>query len=372
MRSQNPFPVYGYLGPDFFCDRERETEKLVEAIENGRNVTLIAPRRLGKTGLVHHVFHRLRASGEYTCIYLDIYAVKTLPAFVSLFAREVFSALETGMEKVVKTAGQFLRSCRPNMTIDAVSGLPSFSFSLDGSAAETTLKETFDYLNMRKEKIVIAIDEFQQVGDFPEGSAEALLRGFIQQVPQVRFIFAGSKFHLMREMFLSAKRPFYKSTQNLSLGTIACETYYAFANRFFTAAGRNLDEAAFARAWRLVDGVTWEVQTVLNRLWAREEKQVGDEAVSAVFEEILAENEEEYRNVLANLSVNDARVLTSVGKAGKVTQPTGREFLQTTGLSASSVSLCLDRLVNAQLVYRDEYCCVYDRFFGLWLQRAVC
>ena len=60
MKPNNPFLVRGYAGPDWFCDRAAETDRLVSSLENDRDVTLIAPRRYGKTGLVHNVFHRLR------------------------------------------------------------------------------------------------------------------------------------------------------------------------------------------------------------------------------------------------------------------------------------------------------------------------
>ena len=71
MKTKNPFVLVGYLGPDYFCDREQETRKLVSWLENGSNVTLMAPRRYGKTGLIHHVFHNL--PDGFRGIYLDIY-----------------------------------------------------------------------------------------------------------------------------------------------------------------------------------------------------------------------------------------------------------------------------------------------------------
>ena len=79
MKPKNPFVIRGYAGADYFCDRQKETVKLISAIENDCDVTLIAPRRFGKTGLIHHVFARLPS--EYTGIYLDIYALKDLPSF---------------------------------------------------------------------------------------------------------------------------------------------------------------------------------------------------------------------------------------------------------------------------------------------------
>jgi len=70
MKLNNPFLTAGYAGPDYFCDRVDETKKLVTAIKNDRNVTLIAPRRYGKTGLISNVFARLPST--YTSIYIDI------------------------------------------------------------------------------------------------------------------------------------------------------------------------------------------------------------------------------------------------------------------------------------------------------------
>ena len=79
----NPFLVYGYDSPMYFCDREKETQDLLEALENGRNISLISPRRMGKTGLIHNLFYYLQdEQKEWECIYIDIYATKSLADFV--------------------------------------------------------------------------------------------------------------------------------------------------------------------------------------------------------------------------------------------------------------------------------------------------
>ena len=58
MKLENPFPEYGYFGAEYFCDREQETQTLIEALRNGGNITLIAPRRIGKTSLVKKVMRK--------------------------------------------------------------------------------------------------------------------------------------------------------------------------------------------------------------------------------------------------------------------------------------------------------------------------
>ena len=90
----NPFCRGRYAGEHFFCDREKDTETLVKHIVNGRNVALISPRRLGKSGLIHHTFNQDQIKKRYTTIYVDIYATKSLTEFVK--------ALSEAMVKAVK------------------------------------------------------------------------------------------------------------------------------------------------------------------------------------------------------------------------------------------------------------------------------
>ena len=371
MKIDNPFPVFGYFGPTYFCDRREEAKKLREALTNGRNVTLVAPRRLGKTGLIHHVLHELEVNRLAKGVYLDIFAVKTLPEFVQAFARAVFSALETRLERATRAAGQFLGAYRPSVSIDSVTGSPTLSFTVEGGSAERTLEDVFAYLKTRKELVVIALDEFQQVAEFPEKGTEALLRSYIQFLPNVRFVFAGSKAHMMSEMFMTANRPFYKSTQNFSISSIDERIYWKFAAQFFKKDGRMLSEAAFSFAYRLVDGVTWEMQSILNRLWTREIDGDGLDAVRSVVVDILDENGDEYAGLMASLTVNEAKVLREVARRRRVKSPMGIDFASAVGLSPSSVKLAVENLSARQHLYREtDGLLVYDRFLGLWLSRG--
>jgi AAA+ ATPase superfamily predicted ATPase len=67
QKIQNPFLLFGYEGPNYFCDRQIETDKIVEAMENGRNLTLISPRRMGKSGLIHNAFYYLSKKPDTMC-----------------------------------------------------------------------------------------------------------------------------------------------------------------------------------------------------------------------------------------------------------------------------------------------------------------
>ena len=365
MKPNNPFITVGYFGPDYFCDRKKETEKLLSAVRNDSNVTLMAPRRYGKTGLIHNFFHFLPK--EYIPVYLDIYSTKNLTDFARTFAGAVTSAGDSSFEKAGKMVAQFFKSCRPTITPQE-SGLPKFSFDLIPSEAEPTLKEAFEYLKNRDQRMVIAIDEFQQISEYPESGTEALLRSLIQEVPWVRFVFAGSRHHLMGEMFLSAKHPFYNSTDILSLKAIDRNEYAAFAGNFFTADGKAFDREAFFLLYDRFDGVTWYVQRVLKELWNSADGFVSAAQIDEVVKELVADRELTFADLLGSQNDVAKKLLYAIARERAVKEPNAAEFLSRYSLSASSVRSALADLVARDVIYRSERgYIVYDRLLGEWL-----
>lgn len=130
MKVNNPFVIRGYAGPEYFCDRENETKRLVSALRNERDVTLMAPRRYGKTGLIRNVFNQIKH--ECAVVYLDIYSTRNLTEFTRSFASSVISALDTKGERLMADIARFFKNCRPTVTPQE-SGMPTFSFELASS-----------------------------------------------------------------------------------------------------------------------------------------------------------------------------------------------------------------------------------------------
>lgn len=369
MKSGNPFLTVGYDGPQTFCDRVRETEELLSAIRNGRNVTLIAPRRYGKTGLIHHVMHSLPA--DYDKVYLDIYATRDLADFVKGFARAIVSSLETRSEKLASVLGRFFGSLRPTMT-PQLDGSVKWSFDLAPTMASASLEETFDYLKKRERPLVVAIDEFQQVRKYPEYSVEALFRSHIQFLPNVRFIFAGSQLHLMSDMFVSPRGPFYNSTDILALEVIRKESYRDFAASFFHEKGKAFSDAVFAELYDRFDGITWYVQSVLNRVWEGERGLETSADVESSIRLLVESRRLVFLDLLRSQTEAQQAVLRAVALDGVVSAPTSKDFILRHSLgAASTVSSVVEALVEKELLYRTEKgFIVYDRLFGEWLKNA--
>lgn len=371
MKPNNPFLVTGYHSPEYFCDRRQETETMIRALYNGRNVTLIAPRRMGKTGLVKNVFYKLREQEPDTVMfYMDIYSTQSLGDFIRLFAGTVLGKLDSVPQKALARVGKFIKSCRPVFTFDELTGQPKVTIDIVPSSEEATLREIFDYLRSSEKRCYIAIDEFQQIAEYPEKGAEALLRSYIQFVPNINFIFAGSKQHIMQQMFHSAKRPFYQSTQTQVIDRITREEYYRFAAEFFTRQGRKLAEETFGYLYDAFDGHTWYIQVLLNRLYGyTENPDIGmtDYAIG----EVVAESTYTYENLLAAYPASNIRLLKAIAKAGCVREINSGDFITEYKLrAASSVNSALKRLIDREMVYKtaDGYI-VYDRFMAIWLRQ---
>ena len=162
----NPFIVGGYLSPHYFCDREVETEQLIRNITNGRNVVIISVRRMGKTGLIRHCFYQDEIKEHYYTFFIDIYATASLREFVFALGKEIFEKLKPKGIKFIERFFSVISSLRAGFKLDSVTGEPTFDIGLgDIHTAETTLDEIFAYLEQADKPCIVAIDEFQQIGN---------------------------------------------------------------------------------------------------------------------------------------------------------------------------------------------------------------
>ncbi len=371
MKPNNPFLISGYYSPEFFCDREQETRAILDALHNGRNMTLTAPRRMGKTGLIRHAFYRLKElQPDIVTFYMDIYSTQSLGDFVRLFASTVLGQLDSAPQKALSRISKFVRSCRPVFTFDELTGVPKVTIDVAPAGEENTLKEIFEYLGSSEKRCYVAIDEFQQIAEYQENGVEALLRSHIQFLPNVNFIFGGSKQHLMQEMFTSSKRPFYQSTQPLTIGPIQCDEYASFATWHFAEHNVNLPIEVFISIYEKYAGHTWYVQCLLNRLYGYN-RDIDMELVAYATNQIISDYSYMYADLLKTYSSGQVRLLKAIAKERCVKEVLAGDFISAYRLrAASSVSAALKKLLENELVYQtaDGYI-IYDRFMGEWLRR---
>lgn len=371
MRLKNPFVTEGYVNTNYFCDRSEETKEIITALESGRNITLLSPRRMGKTGLIKYVFEKMtKDDNNLRFFYIDISHTDSLAKFVNLFAASVLGKLDGQLDVIIRNLTNIFKSCRPVITPDSVTGIPSLSLEIQPGMEEHSLKEIFEYIEKYEKRCFIAIDEFQQIAAYPEYNVEGLLRSYIQFIPNTRFIFSGSKKHLMQEMFTMPTRPFYQSTQTMALQPIGKSSYYHFAQSFFEQSGRKLPIECFEHIYDSVFAHTWYVQYWLSRLFDMAESDVTMNDVNMVLEKILSEEDDNFYTYSQLLTTAQLKVITAVSKNGSIDKPFANAFIQKYGLPApSTVRSCLEQLIDKDFIIEDRgVYSAYNRFYMLWLR----
>lgn len=369
----NPFFIGRYVDKQYFCDREKDTETLVRHILNGRNVALISPRRLGKSGLIHHTFAQDVIKDRYTTIYVDIYATKDLCEMVKALS-----------EAIVKAVGQkkswhekffsFIKSLRVGFHIDAVSGEPSFDIGIgDIENPDKTIRELFDYMEASEKPCILAIDEFQQIREYPQTNTEAFIRSLVQQCSRTSFIFCGSKRHTMTDIFYSHAKPFFQSVISQSLKPIPMETYVEFAGRMFSQRGKILDRDAAEAIYRMFDGCTWYMQMMMNEMFAltKEGMTCTTEYIDFAWDNIIMAQEDRYQAILYGLAPKQKQLLQAIARDRIVEGITSSDFVKRHRLaSASSVQAALKPLLKNDIVTCEEGIYrIYDYFFADYLAK---
>ena len=374
----NPFFVKGAIPTEYFCDRVDETQTLINHIRNGRNVVLSSPRRVGKTGLIDHCYQQPELKDNYHTIFVDILETSCLRDFVYLLGRQIFEALKPSGRKMLDLFVQTVRSLSGEFGYDATTGLPKFNIALGAiSNPAYTIDEIFAYIDKSDRRCLIAIDEFQQIANYPESNIEAILRTHIQHCSNADFVFAGSERHILEEMFNSKSRPFYASTTPMNLDKLQVEKYAAFVTECFTKFSKSIDSECVEKIYNLLDGNTYCMQKTFNTAFALTGKgeKCSHETLRSAIDDILLENERQYQNQLSMLTPRPKELLIAIANDGKAQRMTSGEFVRRHHLdSTSSVQSATKQLLATDLITHFaganglKTYALTDQFMTLWIQ----
>ncbi len=370
----NPFLVSGYKDAAHFCNRHAESLALKKNIKNNNNTTLFAIRRLGKTGLIHHVFNSYAANKKMACIYIDILNTRNLKEFTNQLATAIYNRF-TEKQSIGKKFINAIKLLRPSVSYDALSGEPELTFTLaEPKHYEKTIQQLFTFLDSQNVHVVLAIDEFQQILEYPEKNTEALLRSHIQQLKHTNFVFCGSNQKMMHQLFNSAKSPFYASCTSMHLNFISNPDYVSFITRLFNQHKRSITKEAIDFILHFTCSHTFYTQYFCNFLFANGTKKITltDAQKNAIA--ILKLNEStyyQYRNLITTAQWN---LLLAVAKEGRLHNAHTKQFLNTYNLGTSSmVTRGIEALLDKELIYYNAgvdktYYEVYDKFLMRWMQ----
>ena len=368
----NPFITTGKIPAELFCDRKEESTRLLQSLTNGANVVLMAPRRVGKTQLMYYCFDKHSVSDNYITFFIDILKTSTLQEFTYELGKAVFNTLASRGQKMQKLAIATMRSLTGNIGFDPITALPTFGIAIgDIQNPIYSLEEIFRTLENAGKKCLVAIDEFQQITNYPEKNIEAELRSHIQKLSNTQFIFSGSERHLLEEMFLDAARPFYNSADIQSLDVIEEEKYAAFVHHHFLANGKRISDDAITHVYHTFDGNTYYNQKTMREAFAETDSGslCTKEMTEKVIIQMVRETNRYFSEIMARLTLPQKELLYAIAKEHWAKQITSGAFIRRHSLkSASSVQSAIKKLQEIGLVsFNSGNYYVADQMMRLWL-----
>ena len=376
MLQPNPFIITAdYYGPEYFCDRQAETEALESNIANGRNTVLISSRRMGKSGLIAHVFNRAFVKSNFKTFSIDLYPTSSLAELILLLAKEITGPLKSKGQSLLESFLGIVKSLRPGFKVDPVTGQFVFDLSLGEIVKPVdSLKEIFQYLEGSEVPCLVSMDEFQQIAEYPEKNVLELLRTYVQKCKHTWFIFAGSDRRMMEKLFNNPSEPFYMSCSPLYLDAIQYENYLAFARHHFEAAGKSLQEESFKQVYELFEGHTWYVQRLMNEMfaWTKPGEVADAQMASDALTFVIKTYARTFQEQMSSYPEAQKQLLIAIAKDGKAEQVTSVAFCKKHSMkSPSTVQSALRVLHDKGIVRKDGTTySVTNRLFGIWLVMA--
>ena len=368
--------VYGMsVGGDNFTDRIEETKRIKLDFENGINVILISPRRMGKTSLIKKVISEMDNPG-IKVVYMDIYDCRSEYDFYNRFAETMMKSTGNQLEQVMENIKRFLVRVSPKLSFSPEPN-SEFSVSLGITPRDYSPEEILDLPErIAKEqgiRIVVCIDEFQQIGEFADSlTVQKRLRGVWQHHQHVSYCFFGSKKHLMENIFQSRRMPFYQFGEMLHLKCIPTEYWVPFICSRFEKYGKKISEEYAARICHTVKNYSSYVQQLAWNVMAETEIEVNEESFTEGFNALLEQNSSlfiQQTEGLTTYQLNFIRLLCNGIHSGFNTQSVVEQYSLGSKSNVDRIKKCL---IDRELItIEKEGVFLADCVFELWFKREM-
>jgi len=362
---ENPFSYSGVVTGEAFCNRKPEMAALMRFIRDSQNILLYGHRRTGKSSLILNFLRRssFKKSGVRS-VTIDIYGTLSETDFI----RTLYGGL-TQIESSVDRLLRRMPSLKISFSIDPSTGspvaIPGFKPSEAPIHLEAVMKIYQSYAESKR--LLIVLDEFQEVAAYKEKGFEARLRKEIQQHDRISYLFSGSQTHLLQHMFGSTGRAFYKLARPFRLEPIDRRHYTVWALNLFRTKGVSLPEEMVLDIVDRCRAHPAYIQQFLYELWYADRFDAS--AIDDIETAIIQENATEYMALWDTLTQNQKLTIRMIVEhGGKGLYHT--EVLQTAGFSSSGfLTRTLSSLIEKGLIQKNDTYRIQDPMFEKWLSR---
>ena len=368
--------VYGVaVEGENFTDRVAETKRLIRDFENGQNVVLISPRRMGKTSLVRRVISQVDTN-KVAVVHLDIYDCRTEYDFYNKLATAILKQTSGKGELMLHNIKEFLTRLTPKVSF-GVDPANEMSVSLGIAPEDYSPEEILQLpekiaLKMGKH-IVVCIDEFQQIGTFPDSlSVQKRVRGVWQLQQEVSYCLYGSKKHMLTDLFQNKRMPFYQFGDIRFLTPIALDDWRPFIRSKFEENGQTISDEQIARICETVEYQSSYVQQLAWNVMLCSDSVVSDDAMDEAIDDLIDQNSTLFLQQTEGLSAYQINFLKALA-AGESGDFTSAAILKKYNLGTkSNISRIVDSLIKKELIEKaGRTVTIADPVFRLWTLREA-
>ena len=357
-----------------FTDREIETARLKANFEGGINTFIISPRRWGKTSLVKKVIREaVKSSPVY--VFVDVFKAKTPAEFCEILGNAVLRQTSSALEEFIENAKRFLGRVHVgvDLTPDGVNPVKlRFGLENERETIEEILHLPERIAEKKKVRLVICIDEFQQIAAFEDSiTFQKQLRTVWQHQQSVSYCLFGSKKHMMEGLFNDESKPFYQFGDVIYLKKIPLSYWMDYISSRFARGGKTISDQQIERICKAVDFHSSYVQQLCWYVYLYSGNRVSDTDIDNGLEELIDQNTALFESKTENLTPVQMRFLKAVAEGVSDGFSTAAVISRyKLGSSASSVST-RRTLIEKGLIYTDgTKHRLADPVMGLWLNRS--
>lgn len=305
---ESPFQYGTLASKENFVDRISERAMLKQTLYSGINVSLISPRRWGKSSLVKMAMDELmQEKKDVRVCYLDAFSIDSVEEFYSQFASAVVSCTSSKAEKIIADVKQYIGSIVPSITLgDGINDIISVSLKINPfEEKQSQLLNLPEKIASDKNlKIIVCIDEFQQLASLNGYcELEGKMRSIWQHHKHVSYCFYGSKKHMMMDIFYDSQKPFYRFSEIMFLDKIKMDDWVPFIMDGFRRTGKSITSQQAEEICHKTECHSWYLQQMSYFVWSDTLNSVTEEIMSKAFKRIVDTN--------APMFVSDIEKLTS-------------------------------------------------------------
>lgn len=369
---QKPF-LYGQaVSGQNFTDRKSETVRLVANFTHGINTILISPRRLGKTSLVKKAISGVDSNEEIP-VFLDIYDCRDEYDFYERLSTSVLKTTSSSVDSLMSNISEFIGRIAPKISVSPDGGLSDYSFSLGISPKDLSPEEILDLpekvAKKKNKHLIICIDEFQQIGEFPDSiGVQKKMRGIWQHQENVTYCFFGSKKHMMEKIFADRSMPFYQFGEMIHLGKIGTADWVEYISRQFSEGGKKISPELAARLCESVDNYSSYVQQLSWNLFVITEDTATEEGLKQAIQDTIAQSSSLFTEQIRGLTTYQMNFLKAVAGGLHDGFTSGKVLSMYRLGSKSNIQVITESLKEKELIeLTDGGIYLTDPVFQKWL-----